>query len=201
MSTNIVSLFKLTQINTLLSILLKWLIPILEERGYAVCGGDELWNKLFFSSPAMWPFIFQRFLKNGRTTIMFPESLEMNLCAWLEKHLGHSKSLVIKDGQNKYHMVKAGQGSPVFLDWLNSPKLRVKAWTPARYLLTSKAFCFHCRLYVWLTFLIKNTLPQSMDNLVVFCVWSRSVIANSLAKSLASHTWVLGVSLSISLFL
>lgn len=84
MSTNIVSLFKLAQINTLLFILLKWLIAILEEGVYAVYGGDELWNTLFFSSPAMWPFVLQSFLKNGRTRIMFPESLEMNLCAWFK---------------------------------------------------------------------------------------------------------------------
>ena len=79
-------------------------------------------------------------------------------------------------------MVKAGQGSPVFLDCLHSPKLRVKAWTPGQVSSNKKVFCFHCSLYVWLKFLIKSTLPQSMDNLVVFCVWSWSVIANSLQK-------------------
>ena len=38
-------------------------------------------TNFFLSSPAMWPFIFQSCLKNGRTTIILPESLEMNLCA------------------------------------------------------------------------------------------------------------------------
>lgn len=48
MSTNIVSLFKLTQINKLLSILLKWLIPILEEGGYAVYEEMNFETDFFF---------------------------------------------------------------------------------------------------------------------------------------------------------
>lgn len=52
-------------------------------------------NKLFFESSYV-ALHFPKVSEEWKDYNNVSWSLEMNLCAWLEKHLGHSKSLVIK---------------------------------------------------------------------------------------------------------